>query len=51
MLFNLLVKTTTNESKPIPVVKKKPEINIKNRIIKMEVPKTEDDGTTTISKI
>ncbi|CAF3704004.1 unnamed protein product [Adineta steineri] len=35
--------TTTNEPQPITTVKKKTVTNIKNRIIKMEVPITEDD--------
>ncbi len=44
-LINFASKTTTtiNQSKPTTSVKKKPEINIKNRIIKMEIPITEDD--------
>ncbi|CAF4070632.1 unnamed protein product [Rotaria sp. Silwood2] len=42
---NFAAKTIANinETKPITTVKKQIGTNIKNRIIKMEIPKTEDD--------
>jgi hypothetical protein len=43
-------KTVTSEPKPIPVAKKKTGIHIKNRIIKMEIPKTEDDEQQQLVK-
>ncbi|CAF1294084.1 unnamed protein product [Rotaria sordida] len=44
-VVNFAAKTTTNikESKSISTIKKQIGTNIKNRIIKMEIPKTEDD--------
>jgi hypothetical protein len=53
-VINFAAKTTTtaNELKPTTTtIKKKTGINIKNRIIKMEVPKTEDDEQQQLVKI
>jgi hypothetical protein len=49
-VVNFAAKTTTNESKPITTIKKKNGINIKNRIIKMEIPTTEDDEQQQLVK-
>lgn len=51
-VINFAAKTTVNvdESKPIPVIKKPTVTNIKNRIIKMEVPRTEDDEQQQLVK-
>ncbi|CAF0920479.1 unnamed protein product [Rotaria sp. Silwood1] len=44
-VVNFAAKTITNinDSKPITAVKKQIGNNIKNRVLKMEIPKTEDD--------
>jgi len=50
-VVNFASKTTTiNESKPATITKKNTGINIKNRIIKMEVPRTEDDEQQQLVK-
>lgn len=50
--MNFAAKTTTiDEPKPVIVTKKKSGINIKNRIIKMEVPRTEDDEQQQLVKL
>lgn len=49
-VVNFAAKTTTNESKPITTIKKKNGNNIKNRIIKMEIPTTEDDEQQQLVK-
>ncbi len=50
-VVNFAAKTTTiNQLKPVIPNKKKTEINIKNRIIKMEIPRTEDDEQQQLVK-
>jgi hypothetical protein len=48
-VVNFAAKTTVNESKPV-TPKKKTEINIKSRVIKMEVPINEDDEQQQLVK-
>jgi hypothetical protein len=50
-VVNFAAKTTTiDESKIVTTIKKKTGINIKNRIIKMEIPTTEDDEQQQLVK-